>query len=130
MTSAIVRSYVWGLQVGAYAGWALEVATNPIVVWDQAPGTSWQRLHFKIRDVFWSWSSNVYTLDYVVERAWNTFGYMPGEYDTPAYAAFLGGIVPGCPAVQIDAGGPTVLFPVALPAPPTGYWRGGFPNCG
>ena len=127
--SAIVRSYVWGWQVGAYLGWILGETTNPLTVsFTPAPGIT-QTLHFKIRDNVWDWSSNVYSLDYWVERAWNTYSFIPGEFDTPGYAVWIPDTSLQCPVVLVHAGSPSVYFSGAMPRGPDTYWRGNFPNC-
>lgn len=128
--SAIVRAYISTFVLGVYPGWTADSLDNPLVATAVfAPGVS-QTLHIKIRDNVWAWSSNVYTFDYVVERAWNTFSFMPGEFDTPGYAFATSqiGAAP-CPRIVVHAGSPSLFFIAPTPAAPSTYWRKMPTNC-
>lgn len=119
---AFNRAYLAAWQLGVYSGWVLNTHANPVTATIDFGGGITQTLHFKVRDEVWQWSSNRYTLDFVIERAWNTFSFVPGEFDTTYNLTWQnGGAVCG-PSIIMDAGGPTLYFRWNAAATPLPFW--------
>jgi hypothetical protein len=104
------RAYLSAWQLGVYPGWTLLSHSNPIVSRVDFGGGIYQDLHFLVRSEVWDASTNTYSLDYVVERAWNTFSFLPGEFDTTFNVTWQNGGANCGPSIIMDAGGPTKFF--------------------
>jgi hypothetical protein len=77
-------------------------------------------LHFKTP--FWAWSSNVYSLDWIVDYAYQTF--FPGDTETSFYLALGYGYDSAVRRHVLEVRGvsPAVVSYLPLPPSPTDYW--------
>lgn len=119
---AFNRASIAGIAIGLYPGWVLESTANPVIGLLDFGGTSWQRIHFLFHAGFWQPSSNTYTLDHIVTRAWNTFGYAPGEYDFASNVSFYTPSNPPCFYIEVDGGSPSVFYWFNLEPVSENFW--------
>lgn len=113
---AYIRRFAFGFNVGAaivQTGNVFEITdtTNPIV-----------HVHCKLRDDFWDWSSNSYTLDHVVEDWWLIIDPSP----TPLPLNFILSHWWNAPDAKLGIllylAGSTHQYPVTLPFSDPTYW--------
>lgn len=117
-----VRSYIRGAQIGDYESaisWVGNVATITL-------STPFTYFHvFIFNPLLWSWNSNTYTLDYLLEDAYYTLPplFEPVQtpvdiaikFDRPGESPYLYAGIPGAP----------LLLPFhATPPSPAGWWSG------
>lgn len=94
---------------------------NPFVYEEHTFGG--YRVHVKFKDVFYTWSSNVYSLDFIIEDLW---AELPVTH-TPINA---GTVVMGVGSNAVDGWGIATSFAPQLgaytqhilPPPPANYW--------
>lgn len=125
---AFPRSYIRGIQPNLVSTWFVELTSNPITLRFNGAGGFWQRIQIWVRPEFWDWSSNTYTLDYIITRI-NTFTSTGSANEITTYAIFLSS---GCNATnlyfRVVIPGFTRLAQVNLPPAPPSYWEQ-HPNC-
>lgn len=122
------REYLGQWQIGIYPGWTLESAGNPLIARNEYPGIGYQYLHFKVRNEVWLASSNTYTLDFVIEAAYNTYSWFGGVYPTTFNVTWGAGVQPGCNALIFDAGAPSKYFALNALQVATPKWIA-LPDC-
>jgi hypothetical protein len=118
------RSYITGIQVTIANGWFIETIAKPIITARiNLAGNQWQRIQYHILPEFWGWSSNSYTLDYVLTRV-NTFNSLGSANEVTTFTFGFGSdSMKKCFYLHCLLPGGTKLFQVSLPDPPTPYWR-------
>jgi len=120
---AMPRSYLWGISL-KWAASHIYWVDNQVAVWDVTDTTFYFGLIFKPE--FWAWSSNRWTVDFVLQDAWYvnpnpTFG-------TPldCYVSYFGALVADGPVLEISPFGlGSVQFPHAMPPADAPYWANG-----
>ena len=118
---AFVRSYIAGFQISISPGWRIEDTGNPIVARIDLP-TYTARIAYHVRSEFWAWSSNAYTLGWVLERV-NYYDTLGNANDVDAYNLGYGSdSLKRCYYLHCTVAGGSGLLQVNLPPSPTGYW--------
>lgn len=116
------RGYLADWQVGVYDGWTLSDFSNPIICQIDFGGGIIQFLHFLVRANVWAHSTNAYTLDYVLERAWNTYSFVGGEYDFEGSAVWQNGGADCGNSIILHAGSPSKFFRTHAIQSPSPTW--------
>lgn len=117
---AFPRSYCQGIQIRhdlmppAWAG-------NGVDFWIAGPPDALCQVHFKTN--FFAWSSNRYTLDYVVESAYYRYPPAPAIFDLPYYLVWVTPDDFHAPAILFDVTYGGTYTTHALPAAPGGWWQ-------
>lgn len=117
---AFPRSYMQ--RVGTRAGSAAALWTGRRVdLYDPGSGVVYWTLVFKQR--FWEWSSNRYTLDWVLEEAYNTYGTPPANHPLDVFVWFVYNPTLNVNTIEISPFfGQPFLYDHALPAQDQPYW--------
>lgn len=95
---AFTRSYVWGIQFRYSPGIVTGYTLGYYYAFDAA-GPTWAFV--KVDDRVREWSSNRYTLDYVITECWYEVGAMSPRYDLPFRLDYY---------VEPDTGRPLLVF--------------------
>lgn len=111
-----VQRFAFGFNVGAgivQTGNSFEITdtTNPIV-----------HVHCKIKADWWAWSSNGYTLDFIVEDWWLIIDPSPTPLPLNFTLTHWWDAPTGKMGVLLYLPGSTHQYPQILPVPPPGYW--------
>jgi hypothetical protein len=120
---AFPRSYIKGIQILDYDDdivWTANVAVVSIVI----PGFTGTHT-FIFRENFFEWNSNVYTLDYPLERVFYVQPPDPVEHDTPVSCDVHWDINQIFPVIRYAIPGAPVTLPAhPLPPAPPDWWSG------
>jgi hypothetical protein len=116
------RAYLAAWQLGVYPGWALTSHARHMSATVDFGGGITQTLHFIVRENVWEWSSNRYTLDHVVERAYNTYSFLVGEFDTTFNVTWQNGGGSCGNSIILDAGSPSKYFQWNAEQTPLPFW--------
>ena len=123
---AVPRSYLRGISIKS--GAALPVWTdNQMMLWDFTLTTFYWGLIFKPE--FWSWSSNRWTVDYMLHDAWygNTNPILGSPL--PVYVSYFGNLGTDQAVIEVAAFGlGDHNYPHDLPPADQPYWADGTDN--
>lgn len=123
---AMPRSYLWGISL-KWAASNFYWTDNQVLVWDLTNTTFYFGLIFKPE--FWAWSSNRWTVDYVLSQAWYVNPNPVLGTPLDAYVSFFGTLNPNGAVLEISPFGlGSVQFPHALPPIDRPYWANGTVN--
>jgi hypothetical protein len=123
---AMPRSYLWGISIKS--GAAVPVwSDNQMLLWDFTFTTFYWGLIFKPE--FWAWSSNRWTVDFVLHDAWygNTNPALGSPL--PVYVSYFQNQQPEGAVLEVAAFGlGDHIYPHALPSTTDPYWAYGTDN--
>lgn len=85
------------------------------------------RAFLKIRDVFWNWSSNTYSLDHIVEWAYQTNFTGDTETSFALHVAYEFNTARKAPAIRLQTISPALNSWIQLPQRNVPYWLFDFP---
>lgn len=114
------RSYVYDLIV--VWGYPVTVREDTLIVGTALDGSDIYNLFLKIRDNWWEWSSNGYTLDYPIEYTIATLNGEPYG-DLTVEVGFTHPPFTPLPSWYVAQSGLAIYpFTYSLPSPPDDYW--------
>jgi len=123
---AMPRSYLWGISL-KWAASHIYWTDNQVLVWDPTDTIFYFGLIFK--EEFWEWSSNRWTVDWVMDQAWYVDPNPALGTPLDFYCSYFGALVPEGPVLEISPFGlGSVQFPHAMPAVDVPYWANGTMN--
>lgn len=117
---AFPRAYIH--RVGTRANTSIPLWTGRrLDLYDPPTGTIAWTLIFK--EDFWNWNSNRWTLDWVLEASFNTYGTPPTDHALDMFVWYVVDPLTGQGTIEISPFfGQPYLFAHDLPPAPPGYW--------
>jgi hypothetical protein len=114
------RSYV--KQVHLFASWDSVVVDGPgqfSLFYSPDPN---YHGHLWLKSEFWTWNSNVYSLDWVFEGAWYTYGADPTEIAYPWAVSYEWDDAAKRTGILMTSPATTHHWKLSLPPADLGYW--------